>query len=101
MGLFKSDKVAKSPEAKYALERLSKGHTVLIQTAEFGTINFRFPEKLVEETEAEGWRLEQLCAVPHPHKNKTMLFFLFRSARGVSPGQEVAIPVQVSSSADL
>ena len=52
MGLFKSDKVAKSPEAKYAQERLSKGHTVLIQRVEFGTFNFRFPEKLVEETEA-------------------------------------------------
>lgn len=99
MGFFKSDKVARSPEAKYAQERLSKGHTVLIQRAEFGTLNFRFPEKLVEETEAVGWRLEQLCAVPH--KNKTMLFFLFRPARGVSPGQEVAIPEQVSSSADL
>jgi hypothetical protein len=101
MGLFKSIKEAKSPEAKYAQERLSKGHTVLIQQVESGSMTFRSPEKLVEETEAEGWRLEQLCAVPHPHKNKTLLFFLFRPARGVSPGQEVAIAEQVPSSANL
>lgn len=94
MGLFSRGN--KQGDQQSAQQQRSQNRSVLIRQLEVGADWTSSAEKSIEEVEAGGWRLDQLCALPY--ENRTVLVCLYRPARGAHTDQTATVPQQVSSS---